>query len=241
MLSGDDLTITLFFIGTAISIACAAMSAAGWRHHVLIGSLFGLAGGCFFVGVAWPWLKTVSLPATAMVNQVATNPIAWFVVLILGMTASILLPKRGGRTSRLPEQRTPIAHTHTVAHAPAPAPAPAHKPKKIFVNVSPSYLVGLYKNRTNVQGDEYVAAYIGKWIPVTGTVHDIGTTVTGTLYVQIVDNDRIFISATLNEESPETISHIARGAAITVRGEIYLVNESGVMLRTCELDETSPS
>ena len=40
-MSGDDLTISLFFIGTAISIACAAVSAAGWRHPVLIGGLFG--------------------------------------------------------------------------------------------------------------------------------------------------------------------------------------------------------
>ena len=59
--------------------------------------------------------------------------------------------------------------------------------------------------------------------------------------MQIFDNDRILISATLNEESSETISHIARDATITVRGEIYLVDKSGVMLRTCELDETSPS
>jgi tRNA_anti-like len=135
----------------------------------------------------------------------------------------------------------PNVHIHHAIPTPTPTQPPTPKPKKVFVNVSPSYLVGLYKNRTQVQGDEYVAAYIGKWIPVTGTVCDIRTTVTGTLYVQIVDNDKIFISATLNEESPETISHIARGAAITVRGEIYLVNESGVMLRTCELDETSPS
>jgi tRNA_anti-like len=130
----------------------------------------------------------------------------------------------------------PNVHIH---HA---TPTPTPKPNKIFVNVSPSYLVGFYNNnRTKVQSDEYVAAYIGKWITVTGTVCDIGTTIPGTLYVEIVDNDRICISAMLNEESSETISHIVRGATITVRGEIYLVHKSGVMLRTCELDETSPS
>jgi tRNA_anti-like len=136
----------------------------------------------------------------------------------------------------------PLRTAANIAPVSAQIEAKVPKPKKVFVNVSPSYLVGFYNNnRTKVQGDEYVAAYIGKWIPVTGTVCDIRTTVTGTLYVQIVDNDRIFISATLNEESSETISHIARGAKITVRGEIYLVDKSGVMLRTCELDETSPS
>jgi hypothetical protein len=76
MQSGDDLTIVLFLVGTAISIALAAMSAAGWRHPALIASLFSLAGMCLFIGVAWPALKTVSPPTTAMVNQVATNPVA---------------------------------------------------------------------------------------------------------------------------------------------------------------------
>jgi hypothetical protein len=108
------------------------------------------------------------------------------------------------------------------------------------VNVSPSYLIGLYENKTTAQGDDLAAEYIGKWMPVTGRVHDIKTLVTGTLYVQIIDNDGIFISATPNEESSKTISHIARDATITVRGEIYSVDKSGVMLRTCELDETSP-
>jgi hypothetical protein len=32
MSSGDDLAIILFFISTAISIALAAMTAAGWTH-----------------------------------------------------------------------------------------------------------------------------------------------------------------------------------------------------------------
>ncbi len=31
LLAGDNLTIVLFFVGTAVSLACAAMSAAGWR------------------------------------------------------------------------------------------------------------------------------------------------------------------------------------------------------------------
>jgi hypothetical protein len=246
MLSGDDLTIVLFFIGTAISIACAAMSAAGWKHPVLIRSLFSLAAVCFFVGVAWPLLKTVSPPATAMVKQVATNPVAWFVILILGMTASLLFPKRGGRTSGLLEQERPIANIHTVAPAPATTPAsapatdptPTPEPKKAFVNVSPAYLIGLYENRTTQEGDDLAAAYIGKWIPVTGRVHDIFE-VSGTLIAQIFDNDEKFISATFSTEGSEKVSHTARGETITVRGEIYSASDRYLKLVKCDLYQTS--
>lgn len=51
--------------------------------------------------------------------------------------------------------------------APAMAPATNTKPKKVFVDVSPLYLIGLYENRTTIQGNDLAAAYIGKWISVT--------------------------------------------------------------------------
>jgi hypothetical protein len=181
--------------------------------------------------------------SVAFLSDLAQNP--WYIFFcgfVTGLAAALwvvwLFPEKKKDADLFTQ--LPLC-TANIAPVSAQIEAKVPKPKKVFVNVSPSYLVGLYENWTKVQGDEYVAAYIGKWITVTGTVSDIKTTVTGTLYMQIIDNDRIFISATLNEEASETISHIARDATIIVRGEIYLVDKSGVMLRTCELDETSPS
>jgi hypothetical protein len=174
MLSGDDLTIVLFFVGTAISIAGTAMSAAGWRHPVLIGGLFSLAGVCFVAGMAWPVLKTISPPATAMVGQVATNPVAWFAVLILGMTASLLLPKR---ISGSLEQRDP---TFAAALGLVRSLTTPTKPKKdngeverIFVDATPAYLTGLLKDRLVIHGQKLVEPYIGKWLSITGAVTDV--------------------------------------------------------------------
>ncbi len=50
-MSGDDLTIVLFFVGLAITFVVAAMSQAGWKHKVLIVSLFIVAGLCFLIGI----------------------------------------------------------------------------------------------------------------------------------------------------------------------------------------------
>jgi hypothetical protein len=193
MLSGDDLTIVLFFIGSAISIGVAAVSAAGWRHPVLIGALFSLAGACLVIGAAWPALKTISPPVTATVDQVATNPVAWFVILILGMTASLLFPKRGGRTSRSLEQRGPLQHVPTVEAVREPPKAPiVQSPPppviqfppgppadattdRIFVSesITPEYLIDFFKEHTAVQAAKLTEVYIGKWMKVTGSVQEV--------------------------------------------------------------------
>jgi hypothetical protein len=92
-MSGDDLTIRLFFIGTAFSLAVAAMSQAGWKHPVLIRGLFGVAVGLAAVGLGWPSIKTFSPVVTATVDQIATNPVAWFVVFMFGLMAVLFLSK----------------------------------------------------------------------------------------------------------------------------------------------------
>lgn len=74
-MSGDNLNIVLFLVATTITIALAAMNAAGWRHPILIRSLFALAGVCFVI-VAWLVLKFVSPAIAATINQVATHPVS---------------------------------------------------------------------------------------------------------------------------------------------------------------------
>jgi hypothetical protein len=99
MLAGDDLTIVLFLVGLAATFAVAAMSAAGWRHPALIFGLFGFAVIFFSAGIGWPFLKTISPPTTAIVDQIATNPVAWFVVLILGIMAPFLYVRRNQKVT----------------------------------------------------------------------------------------------------------------------------------------------
>lgn len=177
-MSGDNLTIVLFLIGTATTFAVAAMSQAGWKHPILIGGLFGLAGIFAIVGLGWPIIQSLSPPVTAIVNQVATSPVAWFVVLMLGIGAALLRPPRGARISSSLEQTQPIIRPGAIAPPAAsvpislPATIPVPKPQ-VLIDVTPSYLMGLYENRTSLQGDALAVAYIGKRMTVTGQVLDI--------------------------------------------------------------------
>jgi hypothetical protein len=179
MLSGDNLTIVLFLIGTAITLAVAAMSQAGWKHPLLIYSLFFLAAVFAAAGLGWPILKTISEPVTATVNQIATNPVAWFVVLMLGMGATLFHPNRDAKIS---ETSNPLVRTPSPsAVVPIAVPviehtteSPKEEPRE-FVDTTPEYLLGLRKekNRTQVQTDKLVEPYLGKWIRVSGTIYDI--------------------------------------------------------------------
>jgi hypothetical protein len=120
--------------------------------------------------------------------------------------------------------------------AAATAFATGAQPKKVFVNVSPSYLTGLYKNKTTAQGNDLAAAYIGKWMPVTGRVHDIFGK-PGALHAQIYDNDETLISASFSAQESEKVSHFARGETIKVRGEIDSADPF-LKLVNCDLVET---
>jgi hypothetical protein len=94
-MAGDDLTITLFLIGLALSLGVAGMTQAGWRSKPLIISLFLLAAGFFTAGVAWPWLKSLSPPITNTVAALASNTVSWFVILILGLATALSVTRSG--------------------------------------------------------------------------------------------------------------------------------------------------
>ncbi len=124
---------------------------------VLIGCLFALAAGCLAFGLAWPLLEAASPPSiTVPVQQIATNPVAWFAVLMLGLTAAILLPKR--RTSFDESKSIKMEAVAQLAVAEKPSeqkPSEGSFQEKIFIDVSPQYLVDLYKGRTSVQADAH--------------------------------------------------------------------------------------
>ncbi|MGC1368849.1 MAG: hypothetical protein WA831_03285, partial [Methylovirgula sp.] len=123
-MSGDNLTICLFLVGTGIAIGLTAMSTAGWRHPVLIGGLFLLAGACFISGFAWPWIKDASPVVTQSVTQVATNPVSWFLVLILGVASAHLPSKRASVISES-DQSFGARAFRRAPDSPLPAPASA--------------------------------------------------------------------------------------------------------------------
>jgi hypothetical protein len=229
-MAGDDLTIFLFFLSLAFGFGFEAVRAETVPRR----NIFAVLGAaCFFAAIFWLQIKTIWPAFTVAVTSTATNPLAWFIVgmFILAVFA-FHRPKNRSVVDR------PVAAPNPTSFA-IPAPKPS-KPKKVFIDVSPSYLSGLYKNRTAVQGDALAAAYIGKWIAVTGKVIDISQDPPrNDFLVQFSDSEGVWLAATFPEELSEKISHIPHGATITVQGEIRSVDTMRVILKECELGEPS--
>jgi hypothetical protein len=229
LLAGDDLTIVLFFVGTAVSLGCAAMSTAGWRHPALIITLFGLAAICFAFGAGWPAIKEISPPVlSAPVHQIATSPVAWFAVLILGLTASILLPRRRSRFVES-KPREPVALRHQPERPVKPAEPPQ---ERIFIDISPEYLIGLYDGRTSIQADALAAMYIGKWMSVTSDVSNVYKTGSGVHRVLAYAGNRI-ISFDFGKN--QQVAYLVSGSTFTAIGEIEGISRLSVDLIKCEL------
>ena len=207
------------------------MSTAGWRHPALIFTLFLLAAFCLIFGAGWPAFKEISPPAlSAPIHQVATSPVAWFAILILGMTAAVLFPKRRVRAS---VATAPLASSAQETVVPA-APIPTQPSRKIFIDASPAFLIGLYENRTSLQADALAAAYKGKWISINGTVADIAEVSVDHLIAVVHVEGKIVVVNFLKEEE-EKILHLAHGAPIGLQGKIYEINDYMIKLSDCNL------
>jgi hypothetical protein len=227
------------------------------RACLVFGTTIGAATLYFTAGVYYNWnQQPVPSSPPVIAGNAAMIPGWWIMAsggigALLLVTAWIMIIIRLRRQHELQPESTQTmpsfpATTSTVSEPAGPstlrptinrdygATAPAHTPKKVFVNVSPSYLIGLYQNMTQVQGDEFAAAYIGKWMRVAGRVNDIFGQPTA-LFAQIFDNDEKFISAAFSAEESEKVSNIARGETITVQGELAYADDRHIKLVKCDL------
>jgi len=176
---------------------------------------------------------------TWLVN-IAFHPAYLFIAgLVLGLAIGMwldLLLRRRVFTFRRPRNLN-VATASVAATLPPPQ-------KKIFVDVSPSYLIDLYKDKTTVQGDAASAPYIGKWIKATLKVYDISDTVSYILMQSVISSEipnQKYLVAQFPKESSEHVSLIAKDTIITIRGQIRSVDLLRVTLQNCELVETSSS
>jgi hypothetical protein len=109
-LVGDDLTVVLFFVGLAATFLVGAISQAGWKHPIFVGFLFLVAASFFVIGVGWPWLKDISPQAQALAIRIAKNPVAWFALIILGLSGILFVSRadKQAKALKLAKVRTEI-------------------------------------------------------------------------------------------------------------------------------------
>lgn len=106
-----------------------------------------------------------------------------------------------------------------------------------LLDVSPSYLSSLYKNRRTIQADDLVSGYVGKCIKVIGTITDI-TRPSDILLVSIRDHEGSRIIARFMAGISEKVSHVPSNATIIVHGILNYVTIDYVSILACDLEVT---
>jgi len=124
--------------------------------------------------------------------------------------------------------------------------------KKIPIDVTPEDLVGLYKDRTDVQGGALGTIYLRKWIAVSGPLGNVfppgytgereWTKSKNTMMVTFANrglmSDLKDVFMRFNEDWFERLQVIPRNKHISVLGQIIEFDRIGVHLWNCELLDT---
>jgi tRNA_anti-like len=216
--AGDDLAIVLFFISLGFGFGLETMKAETIVRKIAFAFM---TTACLSSGVFWLQIKKVWPPFTEAATSVGTNPVAWFVVLMFILAVFAFHRPRNRNKDEISSFGVP--------------PDPAFPAQKIFVDVSPEYLIDLYKDRTSVQGDALAAAYLSKWVSVKGKVSDISDMYGGGLLVIVVSGNEKIVAASFLAKEKSKISHIAHGATISVQGELAGINSYSIKLANCEM------
>jgi hypothetical protein len=222
--AGDDLAIVLFFMSLAFGFGLETTKAETIARKIAFGLL---TAACLLTSISWLQIKKIWPSFTEVAISVGTKPVAWFVVLMFILAVfAFHRPKRN--QNEIPSPLIPTAREAD--------PEPEPQAQKIFIDVSPTYLTDLYKHRTSVQGDALAAVYLRKWMSVTGKVADISVGYGGNMQVLISSEDEKIVSALFLAKDREKISHIAHDTTITIRGQLWEINDYSIKLRNCEID-----
>jgi hypothetical protein len=76
-MSGDNLTIALFLLGTAITLAVTAITLAGWTGRPIVTAFFGLAALFFLIAVLWPSIGDKSKSLKSLLLSAVSNNFAF--------------------------------------------------------------------------------------------------------------------------------------------------------------------
>jgi hypothetical protein len=235
-MSGDDLTISLFLLGTGISIGLSAIGSAGWRHQALIISMFATAGILLLAALFWPSAKSIFPPASAIIVQIGSSPVAWFALVVLALAASHMRPASGVAT--IPREPSASQSKTIVPDKAAPIDASGLRLATIEAQLpqNTEAILALARKHTAIQLEGLLSNYLGMKMQIQGTLQEIRPYASGKTFMVIVSDSQSNVHACLFAENmlPKLV-HIPKGSKVGINGELSGASTSGITLENCEL------
>jgi hypothetical protein len=195
-------------------------------------SVVGALGAIFY-----PSVRDLSPDFTSSLGTIGSNAWVWFSLvcfLALYVLCSPLIAIVLNKTTQRPPMVAPegsIAPTVTTSRDVVTT-------ERIFVDVTPEYLVDCYKGRMIAEGGRLVAPYIDKWVKWSRTVNDVSVNETrgGIVWCDMIDSSKLIVMI-FSAKWVERLSILKRGGQITVSGRLQSVSLVNIELANCELDD----
>jgi hypothetical protein len=222
---GDDLTVVLFLVTVALTFGIEAVKAETSARQISFGIA---AAACCLSGLLWTSLKEASPRLSDWVVPIATNPMAWFIVLMFIAAIFAFSP-----TKKRPKQDNIVQNDRTSLPLSIKPEENKDKPKS-FIDVAPSSLLEMRNKEglTRVQTDRMLAPYIGKWIKYTGPIKNVSER---HVVLSINGSDYNTVFGRFITEHRDRFHLLEIGKTITIIGQIEDVFSSEVSLDDCEL------
>lgn len=124
---------------------------------------------------------------------------------------------------------------------PKPGELPSDQPAfidasgRIILNVTPEYLIGLYKEHTTVQANKLIEVYIGKWLRVSGR---LANNTSLRAYILLSDEAVFPVALAVAEFHKRWVDHVATlrlNTQIELLGKIVEADSTSITLTECEL------
>ncbi len=118
------------------------------------------------------------------------------------------------------------------ASVPSSVPAIV-KSSPVQGTITPQYLVGLFKGRTELQAQKLVKEHVGTEMTVSGKVRAVEAFIGSRARIRIESDPPI--SAYFDSDWLERLSALHVGDQISVTGEVDLVSENSLALEKCKI------
>ena len=115
---------------------------------------------------------------------------------------------------------------------------------RVFIDVTPAYLVSLFEGHTHIQAAKLAEAYVGKWMKVSGRLGDVMRSEVAQTFSQVTfkrssvfdaGGEHFGVFMYFDGTWDDRVAVLRRGDSITVIGQLERVNRDGVHLGNCEL------
>jgi hypothetical protein len=108
---------------------------------------------------------------------------------------------------------------------------------RVFVDVTPDYILDLGKDQTTVHRQIRVGIYLGKWLKVSGLVRNVTAIPSQSGIVTISLGDNRGIDLYFNMTWIDRVQLLKVGQNISAIGEIDQIRRTEIVLQNCELTE----